>query len=165
MFAPVIVPSVQSPFLMLHLTRTTSENADFLALVRLLDQDLQLRDGAEHAFYAQFNKVDKINHVVVAHHGAEPVGCGAIKEYSPTRMEIKRMFVQPVHRGQGVAQVVLAELERWARELHYTGYVLETGQKQPEAIRLYQKCGYTLIPNYGQYVGVENSVCMEKVVG
>lgn len=149
---------------MLHLARTTSDNPDFRGLVRLLDQDLQVRDGADQVFYAQFNKLDKINHVVVAYHHDEFVGCGAIKEFANELMEIKRMFVQPAYRGQGIAQAVLAELERWTHELHYTGCVLETGKRQPEAIRLYQKSGYKLIPNYGQYVGVENSVCMQKEI-
>jgi GNAT superfamily N-acetyltransferase len=147
---------------MLHITRTTSENPDFRELVQLLDQDLSARDGAEHAFYAQFNTLNKIQHAVVAYYGNEPVGCGAFKEFSQKLVEIKRMFVRPEFRGQGVAPAVLAELERWAQELSYVGYVLETGKKQPEAIRLYQKSGYKLIPNYGQYVGVENSVCMQK---
>ncbi|MBF9141909.1 GNAT family N-acetyltransferase [Hymenobacter properus] len=147
---------------MLRLVRTTSDDADFRALVQLLDQDLARRDGAEHAFYAQFNKIDKINHVVVAYQGDEPVGCGAIKQFEVSQMEVKRMFVLPAHRGTGVAPAVLAELERWARELGCAACVLETGKKQPEAIRLYEKSGYAHTPNYGQYIGVENSVCLRK---
>jgi putative acetyltransferase len=147
---------------MLRLLRTTSENADFRALVQLLDQDLARRDGVEHSFYAQFNKIDKLNHVVVAYAGDEPVGCGALKEFGPGEMEVKRMFVEPAHRGTGVAPAVLGELECWAHELGYAACVLETGKKQPEAIRLYEKSGYALTPNYGQYIGVANSVCMRK---
>jgi GNAT superfamily N-acetyltransferase len=149
---------------MLRLIRTTSENPDFRTLVALLDQDLAVRDGADHGFYAQFNKIDKINHVVVAYLGDEPVGCGAFKEFTPEAVEVKRMYVLPAHRGQGVAVAVLAELEQWAQELQYAACVLETGKKQPEAIRLYEKSGYTPTPNYGQYVGIENSVCMRKSV-
>jgi GNAT superfamily N-acetyltransferase len=130
--------------------------------VQLLDQDLLVRDGTEQGFYAQFNKLDNIRHTVVAYEGTKPVACGAIKEFSPQLMEVKRMFVHPAHRGRGIAQAILAELERWAKELRYTGCVLETGKRQPEAIGLYQKCSYALIPNYGQYIGVENSVCMQK---
>ena len=150
---------------MIHLIRTNSDNPDFNGLVRLLDQDLQMRDGAEHAFYAQFNKVSAIRYVVMAYRGNEPVGCGAFKEFTGELVEIKRMFVQPAHREQGIAQAILAELEQWAQELHYTGCVLETGKNQPEAIRLYQKISYQVIPNYGQYAGVENSVCMQKEIG
>lgn len=147
---------------MLRVTRTSSDNPDFLRLVQLLDQDLQVRNGEDHAFYAQFNKVDNIKHVVVAYHHDRPVGCGAFKEFSPGLVEIKRMYVRPESRGQGVAQTVLAELEQWAGELHCAGFVLETGQQNPEAIRLYQKSGYRLRANYGPYVGKENSVCMRK---
>ena len=150
---------------MIHLIRTNSGNPDFNGLVRLLDQDLQVRDGAEHAFYAQFNKVSAIRYAVVAYRGDESVGCGAFKEFTGELVEIKRIFVQPAHREQGIAQAILAELEQWAQELHYTGCVLETGKNQPEAIRLYQKVNYQVIPNYGQYAGVENSVCMQKEIG
>ncbi|RZK90816.1 MAG: GNAT family N-acetyltransferase [Hymenobacter sp.] len=149
---------------MLHLVRTTSENPDFRALVQLLDQDLAERDGAEHSFYAQFNTIAQLAHVVVAYQGEAPVGCGAFKPFEANTVEIKRMYVQPAHRGQGVAQAVLAELEHWAGELGITHCVLETGQKQPEAIALYQRCGYAFIPNYGQYVGVANSVCLQKAL-
>jgi GNAT superfamily N-acetyltransferase len=149
----------------MNLIRTHSANADFRALVVLLDAELAVRDGADHSFYAQFNKADSIRNVVLAYvAGDEPVGCGAFKEYSPGTAEIKRMFVRPEHRGRGVAVAVLAELEEWAAKLGYNNCILETGLKQPEAIRLYEKSGYTRIPNYGQYEGVENSVCMKKVL-
>lgn len=149
---------------MIKLRRTNSDDPDFRPLVALLDQDLRIRDGEDHAFYAQYNKLDKIKHVVVAYREGEPVGCGAIKAYDDTTAEVKRMFVLEQQRGQGIASLVLAELEQWAAALGYTSCILETGTKQPEAIALYRKCGYTVIPNYGQYAGVENSVCMHKKV-
>lgn len=128
------------------------------------DEDLQIRDGDEHSFYAQFNKVDKIRHVVVAYENGEAVGCGAIKEYAKGTAEIKRMFVRAERRGRGIAKSILSELEMWAGELNFSKCILETGVKQPEAIALYQKSGYETITNYGQYAGVENSVCMKKSV-
>ncbi|MBL8183523.1 MAG: GNAT family N-acetyltransferase, partial [Blastocatellia bacterium] len=73
-------------------------------------------------------------------------------------------FTIPDHRGKGIAAMVLDELEKWALELSCTRCVLETGKKQPEAIRLYTKCGYSLIPNYGQYAEMENSVCFAKEI-
>ena len=147
---------------MTDLIRTDSDNADFRELVALLDRDLRIRDGEEHSFYAQFNKIDKIRHAVVAYQNGQAVGCGAIKEYAENAAEVKRMFVKSEWRGQGIAKKILAELESWAAELNYSECILETGKKQPEAIALYQKSGYQLIPNYGQYEGVENSVCMKK---
>lgn len=150
--------------MMISIVRTSSESADFVGLVRHLDMELAERDGKDHSFYAQFNKIDMIKHVVVAYEDDQPVACGAIKEYEPGTMEVKRMFTLPASRGKGIAARVLSELENWAAELNYTKCVLETGKKQPEAIRLYEKSGYKLIPNYGQYAGVENSVCFEKIL-
>jgi putative acetyltransferase len=149
---------------MITLTRTNSDNPDFIALVKHLDADLAIRDGTDHSFYSQFNKIDKIKHAVVAYENGEPLGCGAIKEYSVTAMEVKRMYTKPDSRGKGIATTILKELETWANEMDYKTCVLETGKKQPEAIELYRKNGYDIIPNYGQYAGVENSVCFEKEI-
>ncbi len=150
---------------MINLLRTDSDNANFRELVALLDADLAIRDGAEHAFYMQFNKIDKIRYVIVAYEDEKAVGCGAFKDYKKETAEIKRMFVREDERGRGIAGLILTELETWARECGFSECVLETGVKQPEAIRLYQKSGYETIPNYGQYLNVENSVCMKKVIG
>ena len=147
---------------MIQLKRTNSDDKTFQLLVKELDKELAVRDGNEHAFYAQYNKLDLIRHVVVAYFQETPVGCGAIKEFGPEVMEVKRMYVPLNRRGQGIASLVLKELEKWAKELGYKKCILETGKKQPEAIRLYEKNGYKRIPNYGQYAGVENSVCYEK---
>jgi putative acetyltransferase len=147
---------------MTKIVRTDSDHHDFIELVKRLDADLAERDGNDHSFYAQFNKIDKIRHAVVAYEDGQPMGCGAIKEYSPNSMEVKRMYTLPVGRGKGIASKVLKELEIWAAELSYEKCVLETGKRQPEAIALYKKNGYKIIPNYGQYAGIENSVCFEK---
>ncbi|MFO7445403.1 MAG: GNAT family N-acetyltransferase [Ignavibacteriaceae bacterium] len=147
---------------MIKILRTNSDNKDFAFLVALLDADLAVRDGDDHPFYAQYNKIDAIKYTVVAYENDKPLGCGAIKEYQPGIMEIKRMFVLPETRGKGIATKVLLELEKWAAELSYSKCILETGKKQPEAIALYKKNGYTMIPNYGQYAGMDNSVCFEK---
>lgn len=149
---------------MIDLRRTNSENTDFQELVRELDKDLAIRDGDEHSFFAQFNKIDSIKHVVVAYQEGIPVGCGAVKPYDDATMEVKRMFVPLAFRGQGIASQVLAELEQWCRELQVEKCILETGEKQPEAIRLYRKNHYQVIPNFGQYADVASSVCFEKVL-
>lgn len=146
----------------LKIVRTSSENPDFRELVGLLDAELAIRDGADHSFFAQYNKLDTIRNVVVGFLGEKAVGCGAFKRFDYQTVEIKRMFVRFENRGKGVAAEILQELERWAVELKYNSAVLETGKNQPEAIRLYQKSFYEIIPNYGQYVGVELSVCMKK---
>ncbi|MFV8344975.1 GNAT family N-acetyltransferase [Flavobacterium sp. ZB4P13] len=148
---------------MTTIKRTTSSAIDFQNLVVLLDKDLKIKDGEEHDFYAQFNKIDKIKNVVVYYSNNEAVGCGAFKEFDTNTVEIKRMFVHPDFRGKGIAGSVLKELENWAGEINYTACVLETGKNNPEAIGLYAKYGYEIIPNYGQYEHVENSVCMKKI--
>ncbi|HQR94329.1 MAG: GNAT family N-acetyltransferase [Bacteroidetes bacterium 24-39-8] len=147
---------------MVRLMRTDSSHLDFRSLVALLDQDLAIRDGADHGFYAQFNQITNIQYCVVVYFDDQPVGCGAIKAFGEDSMEIKRMFVLPNYRGKSLAQQILIELEKWTLELGKTKTVLETGQKQPEAIALYYKSGYQRTPNYGQYIGIENSLCFEK---
>ena len=149
---------------MYQLIRTNSENSDFQKLVVELDKDLAIRDGDEHSFFDQFNKIASIKYVVVIYEHENAVGCGAIKEYEKGVMEVKRMFVPIEKRGKGIASLVLKELENWAQELGHKKCILETGKKQPEAIRLYQKNNYNLIKNYGQYAGVESSVCFEKMI-
>ncbi|MFD2285154.1 GNAT family N-acetyltransferase [Pedobacter petrophilus] len=148
----------------LKLIRTDSDDVDFKQLIILLDQDLAIRDGDEHAFYSQFNKVDAIKEVIVAYINETPAGCGAIKKFSDDTVEVKRMFVHSDYRKKGTAARIVGELENWAAELGFSQCVLETGKKQPEAIALYQKCGYQITPNYGQYIGVENSICMAKAL-
>lgn len=144
--------------------RTDSSNADFQTLVQFLDQDLAARDGDEHAFYHQFNSIDQLKNCVLFYVNEKPVACGAFKKFEGDTVEIKRMFVLPEHRGNGYASKILTELEIWAKSEGFKFGVLETGLKQPEAIALYKKNGYDLIPNYGQYIGVENSVCYKKVL-
>jgi putative acetyltransferase len=144
--------------------RTTSENIDFQKLVVLLDEVLRSRDGEDHDFYAQHNTLDKINHVVVCYQDNVAIGCGAFKEFDSNTVEIKRMFVHPDYRGKGIASTVLKELEIWTSESGYTNFVLETGKNNPEAIALYQKSGYQIIPNYGQYENVDTSVCLKKSI-
>ena len=147
---------------MISLKRINSGDTDFIDLVKLLDADLAIRDGKDHSFFAQYNKLDSIKHVVVAYFDDVPAGCGAIKRYDDETMEVKRMFVMPEFRGKGVARAVLSELEKWARELGYKHCILETGKRQPEAINLYKSSGYLIIPNYGQYEKVDYSVCFKK---
>jgi len=148
----------------IEIKRSNSSDRHFINLVQLLDKELAFRDGDEHAFYAQYNKLDKIKHAVIAYAGQIPVGCGAFKAFEKDKVEIKRMFVLENHRNMGIAALILDSLEVWAKELGYAAAVLETGLMQPEAIGLYKKSGYQLIPNYGQYVGIENSLCFHKIL-
>ncbi|MGJ8593325.1 MAG: GNAT family N-acetyltransferase [Aquaticitalea sp.] len=144
------------------LKRTNSSDLDFIKLVACLDADLKIRDGEDHSFYHQFNAITNLNHCIVCYDDSIAVACGAIKPFDQDTAEVKRMYVLPAFRGKGIASYILNALESWAKELGYSQCVLETGLKQPEAISLYKKNGYQLIQNYGQYIGVENSVCLKK---
>ena len=144
--------------------RTNSKNKDFMNLVKELDAYLKITDEDEHEFYNQFNNLDLLKEVVVTYVSENAVGCGAIKKFDNSTVEVKRMFVSLDNRGTGVAQKILQELETCAKELGYKKCILETGVRQVEAVKFYKKCGYKIIPNYGQYQGMENSICFEKKI-
>lgn len=148
--------------LQVKLVRTNSTNSDFRKLVSELDNNLALKNGGENDFFAKFNKIDLIKHVVLAYCDGLAVGCGAFKEYENNCVEIKRMFVLDNKRGNGIAGMILLELQLWAKQLGYKKCILETGDKMKEAIGLYKKHNFSIIPNYGQYKHIENSVCFEK---
>ena len=147
---------------MITIQRTTSDNDDFGNLVIQLDAYLAVLDGEDHAFYAQFNKTSLLKNAVICYDNNIAVGIGAYKEFEPKIAEIKRMYTLPESRRKGIAKAILTELETWAKEENYTTSILETGFLQVDAIGLYQKLGYQITENFGQYVGVENSVCMKK---
>nr|WP_321237405.1 GNAT family N-acetyltransferase [uncultured Psychroserpens sp.] len=147
---------------MIEIIRTNSENKDFIQLVKALDAYLKVTDGDEHEFYNQFNGIDTLNHVVVAYTNGNAVGCGAFKKFDTLSVEIKRMYTIPETRGKGIATEILKALEIWALELQFSSCVLETGIRQKEAVKFYQKNNYTMIPKYGQYVDMDNSLCFEK---
>ncbi|WP_158979390.1 GNAT family N-acetyltransferase [Cellulophaga sp. L1A9] len=144
------------------LLKTNATNKDFIALIKALDAYLKVTDGEEHDFYNQFNGLEDLSHVLVVYNNNAPIGCGAIKHFTDTTFEIKRMYVKPDFRGKGVASKILNALEQWSRDLKYTSCILETGTRQLEAIALYHKNHYEIIPNYGPYKEVENSICFRK---
>lgn len=147
-----------------EIIRTNSENIDFINLIVELDAYLKITDEDEHDFYNQYNNIDVIKYVVVVYINNVAVGCGAIKKLNDTSMEIKRMYVSTTQRGVGIAQKLIAELEIWTKELGFKKCVLETGKRQKAAVKFYKKCNYKVIENYGQYIGMENSICFEKNV-
>lgn len=144
--------------------RTDSSNKDFQNLIQLLDADLAIRNGEDHSFYDQFNKIDAIKNCIVIHVDEIPAACGAFKKFNKETVEIKRMYTNPDFRKRGLATAIVKELEIWAKELNYTKAVLESSLEQNEALSVYEKSGYTRIPNYGQYIGMDKSVCYEKVL-
>jgi putative acetyltransferase len=103
---------------------------------------------------------------VVAYDGETAIGCGAFRDLideQPT-VEVKRMYVRPQYRGRQIGQLILCDLETRARERGATRVRLETGTRQPEAVRLYERAGYRQIPNFGDYVDAPASLCYERVL-
>lgn len=147
---------------MIRIQRTDTDNPEFQRLVSELDKYLSGVNGYSDSFYAQFNKIEFLKHVVIAQIDNQIVGCGAIKAFDTECMEVKRMYVLPEMRRKGVADSVLRELELWTKELGYRKCMLETSIKMPDALSFYKKSSYSIIPNYGQYKGMESSICFEK---
>ena len=147
---------------MITLQRINATENDFIELVKHLDADLKITDGDDHDFYDQFNHIQNLKYCILAYKDTIPVGCGAIKTYNKYTMEVKRMFVCKDYRGQGIASMILKELELWTQQLDFTACVLETGVNQPEAIALYKKNGYHITDNYGQYKDIMGSICFKK---
>jgi len=147
----------------MHILRTDSSNIDFQNLVKSLDAILSEHNGENDDFFAQFNIIDTIKNCVVVYIDDIPAACGAFKPFSEDTVEIKRMFTHPEYRKRGLGSSVVKELENWAVELNFKKAVLETSQDLKSAISVYERQGFHRIPNYGQYIGVEQSVCYEKV--
>ena len=103
--------------------------------------------------------------LVVRDDEGRAIGCGGVCRFDGTRAELKRMYVVPEARGRGLGRLLLVELEAEARRLGYARIVLETGDRQPEALGLYASAGYERIPCYGNYATRALSMCFEKTLG
>ena len=147
---------------MIIIKRTTTNDKSFCELTEHLDKDLRNRYGSTQEEFDQFNKMVNIDTAVIAYENNKPIGCGCFKVMEEDTVELKRMFVEPEHRGKGIGVVMLKELETWAGDLGFSSIVLETGTLQPEAIQLYHKKGFQNIPNYDPFTDNELSVCMKK---
>lgn len=148
---------------MIELRRTTSNDKDFKTLIKELDSDLRARyNNVSYQYDANIN-VENLQTVVLALMGNISVGCGCIKGVGYYKAELKRMFVNPYFRGgYGVSTSIMKELLLWSKELDYKQIVLETGTKQPEAIRFFEKHGFIKISNFEPYTNSSISYCMAK---
>lgn len=145
----------------LQFLRSHSDHPDFQLLIKQLDAYLTVINGEQDGFYKQHNVSNLVPQVLIAYREQIPVGCGALKEIDAHTMEIKRMFVPPDKRKQGIAFAILTELQSWATELGYKRFILETGKSMSDAQALYRKFGFKQIPNYGPYTQIEESCCFE----
>jgi len=103
--------------------------------------------------------------LVVRDGAGRAIGCGGIARFDESRGEVKRMYVVPEARGRGLGRELLVALEAEAARLGYRSLVLETGDRQPEALGLYTAFGYERIPCYGIYATRQLSLCFEKQIG
>ncbi|MDB5118963.1 MAG: family N-acetyltransferase [Sphingobacteriales bacterium] len=147
---------------MINITRTNSSDRNFKNLINELDNDLKERYSNYSYKYDTDIQVDELETVTLARINEITIGCGCFKEISEGTVEIKRMFVNPYFRGLGISYKILKELLIWAKELHYTNAVLETGSEQQESISLYKTNGFVIIPNFGPYIDIPESICMVK---
>lgn len=143
---------------------TNGSNQDFVALCHELDAYLNHIVGGEEnrAQYIPYNSLDDIHVAFVVYDGDKAAGCAAFKRYDDETAEVKRVFIREVYRGRGISKELMELLEQTAKEQGYSGLILESGEILTEAMALYRKIGYKVIPNYGQYKDMPESVCMRK---
>lgn len=146
----------------LSLSIEPATSATALALMNRLDADLRQRYPGYPILSIDPQQFDEAGGVFVIARLGEPVGCGALRRLEDGVGEIKRMFVDTAYRGRGIARTVLQFLEETARQQRMNTLRLETGLKQPEAIRLYESSGYTSIPRFGEYAEDPHSLCYQK---
>ncbi|MDE6853013.1 MAG: GNAT family N-acetyltransferase [Lachnospiraceae bacterium] len=139
-------------------------NKDFIELCHQLDGFLnELVGGEENRIeYIQYNKLDDIHDAIVAYDKKIPVACASFKKYSDECAEVKRVFVKEGYRGMGISKELMKMLEKQAKERGFRYFILESGEPLVSAMALYRKIGYEVISNYGQYVDMDESICMKK---
>ncbi|MDX1520975.1 MAG: GNAT family N-acetyltransferase [Anaerolineae bacterium] len=132
-------------------------------LIDELDNELMDRYPASSVHILDLSRITAETGVfVVAYLDEQPIGCGAVCRLAEGVGEIKRVYVKPAARGQGISKAIMDRLESEALRLKFHTLRLETGDRQPESLGLYEKIGYRCIPNFGEYIGDPHSICMEK---
>lgn len=134
-------------------------------LIAELQQEYVVRYGSPDTApveAAQFARPD--GRFVVGYLGRSAVAMGGLRRVDADMVEIKRMYVVPESRGRGFSRVVLAHLESLARDLGASRVLLETGHRQPEAMRLYETSGYQRVEGYGHYKCEPESVSYGKTL-
>lgn len=149
----------------LEIRRESLTSPAAVTLIATLNAELSARypeDGATHFRLEPEEVAEGRGAFLIVYSAQQAVGCGAVRRLDERSAEIKRMYVEPCRRGQGLGRRLLEALCEQARQLGVERIVLETGTRQSEAQALYRSAGFTPIPPYGEYVGSPLSVCMEK---
>jgi GNAT superfamily N-acetyltransferase len=134
------------------------DSADARWLIGELDDHLNSLYPPED----NFTELPVADLFLIARIDGAPAGCGAVRFIDPTTAEVKRMYVAPAARGNGVGRQLLENLEAFARAQGAERLVLETGPRQLEALALYERAGFTVTPCWGEYAHGNNSICYEK---
>lgn len=168
---PLIQPLLIKEYLRRNMERfqfvhTDGGNPAFISLCHALDDFLnQLVGGAENrAEYVPYNALDDIHDAIVIYDGDCPIGCAGFKKYDDTCAEVKRVFIRQDYRGLGISHRLITLLEAAAKEQGYCCFILESGEPLIAAMALYRKIGYEVIPNYGPYRDMPESICMQKAL-
>lgn len=148
----------------MQFVHTDGGNLDFIELCRELDDFLNELVGGEEnrAEYIPYNRLCDINDAIIAYDDGVPIGCAAFKKYDDECAEVKRVFIKQKYRGKGISYELMKRLEDAARKKGFRCMILESGEALAAAMTLYRKIGYEVIPNYGQYKDMPDSVCMKK---
>ena len=150
----------------IRFVRCDGTQKDFIENCKLLDQDLDARVGRviQRDKYTQYNLLDQIHEAIVVYRDENPIGGGAIRRYDESIVELKRVFVIPEEQGIGIGTMLVTKLIEWARELGYQQMILETGVLLSESCHVYKKLGFEVIPNYGPYADMPESLCMGLIL-
>jgi putative acetyltransferase len=138
-----------------------------IELIRALNAELSERypePGATHFRLDAEEVAPGRGAFLVAYRGHTPVACGAIRLLKPGTAEVKRMYVAPASRGNRLGRRILDALEEEARRLGARELVLETGDRQAEALALYARAGFSRAEPFGEYEQSPLSVCMRKAL-
>lgn len=148
----------------MEFVRTDGKNKDFVENCAMLDEDLDRRVGKKikRDKYSKYNKLDNIKEALVVYEDGKLIGGGAIREYAESDVELKRVFVHPAYQGRGIGTRLVSMLMDWAKELGYGRMLLETGELLAESCAVYRKLGFEVIPNYGPYADMPESLCMAR---
>lgn len=125
-----------------------------------LDELVGGRNNREQ--YVPLNQLDCIHTAIVAYDGDTPIACAGLKDYDGETAEIKRVFVRAECRGRHISVALMRQIEQAAKEQGIRRLILETGAPLVAAMALYRKMGYAVIPNYGPYQNMPDSICMQK---
>ncbi|MDO9398891.1 MAG: GNAT family N-acetyltransferase [Herbiconiux sp.] len=154
------------PTLPVQIGRTAWDDPDAIALRAAQRTELDARYGRDDHEPGEKPTADSVPVFLLARSlEGSAVGCGGLRPLAGGGAEIKRMYIAPEARGRGVSTALLRAIEQEARAMGLDRLVLETGTLQPDAMRFYEREGYSSIPNFGPYVGSELSVCYGRDLG